>query len=126
VLSDLRMAPAGSVGLDGSLDIALNASLGPSLVGKINVGGNAVQFLTDKEGWAQLPIKVAGTVKAPKFALDTSAVGQKVKEQAGEEIRKRLEEKLFKKKAPQEGEQSGTQPSPGKSLEDAVKGLFGN
>jgi AsmA protein len=123
---DLRMAPAGSFGLDGSLDIALNASLGPSLVGKISVGGSAAQFLTDKEGWAQLPIKVAGTVKAPKFALDTSAVGQKIKEQAGEEIRKKLEEKLFKKKAPPEGEQPGAQPTPGKSLEDAVKGLFGN
>jgi AsmA protein len=122
--SDLRMAPAGSFGLDGSLDIALNAGLAPSLTGKLGATSNVTQFLTDKDGWAQLPIKLTGTVKTPKFALDTSAVSKKLKERAGEEIRKKLQEKLFQKMQ-QGGGETGTKGSSGKSLEDAVKGLFG-
>ena len=123
--SDLRMAPAGSVGLDGSLDIALNAALAPSLTGKLGSGAKATQFLTDKDGWAQLPIKVTGSAKAPRFALDTSGISKKLKERAGEEIKKKLEEKLFRNQTPQKGDQPGTSESPGKSLQDAVKGLFG-
>jgi AsmA protein len=124
--SDVRMAPRGSVGLDGALDLTLGIRLSPELTRKLDGKGKVTRFLTDAEGWGQLPLRVAGTAGSPRFSLDAAALKGTVKEKAREEIRKKLQEKIFDKLAPAEGEEEGTEEPAKKLLEDTLKGLFGN
>jgi AsmA protein len=125
--SNVRMEPTGSVGLDGSLNVALDMALSPELTGRLDSGGKVSRFLTDAEGWGQVPLKVTGTIGTPRFVLDTSAVKGKVQEKAREEIQKKLQEKIFDKLAPPSGEKGEKSLEPAKkSLEDTFKGLFGN
>lgn len=122
--SDVRFAPLGTVGLDGDLDIALDLRLSPALTGKLDRRGNVAQFFTDAEGWGQLPLKAKGTIGAPRFALDSSAVKGKVKEKAREEIEKKLQEKVLDKLAPKEGEEGSREPAK-QMLEEGLKKLLG-
>lgn len=124
--NDLRMAPKGTVGLDGSLNVSLDARLAPALTAKLDRKGKVSQFLTDKEGWAQLPLQVTGTASAPQFAFDTSAVKGQLKERAVEEVQKKLQEKVFDKLLPTKEAAPG-EPAPAKQqLKETLKGLFGN
>jgi AsmA protein len=122
--SDVRFAPQGTVGLDGALDVALDLRLSPTLTGKLDRRGNVAQYFTDAEGWGQLPLKATGTLGAPRFTLDTSAVKGKVKEKAREEIEKKLQEKVFDKLAPKEGEEGSREPTK-EMLEEGLKKLLG-
>ena len=123
--NDLKMAPKGTVGLDGALDLILDARLAPALTAKLDRKGNVSQFLTDKEGWAQLPLQVTGTAAAPKFAFDASAVKGQLKQRAVEEVQKKLQEKVFDKLLPTKEAAPG-EPAPAKEqLKDSLKGLFG-
>lgn len=124
--NDLRMAPKGTVGLDGSLDVSLDARLAPALTAKLDRKGNVSQFLTDREGWAQLPLQVTGTASAPKFAFDASAIKGQLKERAVEQVQKKLQEKVFDKLLPTKEAAPG-EPAPAKQqLKETLKGLFGN
>ncbi|HEY7745230.1 MAG TPA: AsmA family protein [Desulfuromonadales bacterium] len=122
--SDVRFAPQGTVGLDGALDVALDLRLSPALTGKLDRRGNVAQYFTDAEGWGQLPLKATGTLGAPRFTLDPSAVKGKVKEKAREEIEKKLQEKVFDKLAPKEGEDGSGEPAK-QMLEEGLKKLLG-
>lgn len=116
----LKAKPQGTIGLGGALDLSLNALLSPALTKKLDSKGKLTGFLTDQEGWAQLPLKVAGTMTSPQFALDTSGVRKQVEQKAKGEIQKKILEKI----AP--GDQAeGAQKPEKKLLEDAVKGIFG-
>ncbi|MDY6848194.1 MAG: AsmA family protein [Thermodesulfobacteriota bacterium] len=116
----VKASPQGSIGLDGGLDLSLNALLSPALAQKLDSKGQITSFLSNEEGWVQLPLKVAGTFTSPRFALDTSGV----KEQVGQKAREEIEKKVFEKLLPGDGAK-GEQDSGRKQLEDAVKGLFG-
>jgi AsmA protein len=123
---DLRMAPKGTLGLDGALDLRLDAGLAPALTAKLDRKGNVSQFLTDKEGWGQLPLLVTGTASAPKFAFDASAVKGKLKERAVEEVQKKLQQKVFDKLLPGKKEAAPGEPAPAQApLKETLKGLFG-
>ncbi len=122
--SDVKMHPTGTIGLDGSLNLALDASLAPEHAGNIG-GGELAQFLKDEQGWTQLPVKVAGSVTDPRFTLDTSAAQQRLKERAREEVEQKLQEKVFDKLAPKNGEGESQEPAK-KMLDDTLRGIFGN
>jgi len=122
--SDARFAPKGTVGLDGELDLALDLRLSPALTGKLDGRGNVAQFFTDAEGWGQVPLKAKGTLGAPRFTFDSSAVKGKVKDKAREEIEKKLQEKVFDKLAPKEGD-GGTKEPAKQLLDEGLKKLFG-
>jgi AsmA protein len=122
--SDVRFSPLGTVDLDGALDLALDLRLSPSLTGKLDRRGNVAQFFTDAEGWGQLPLKAKGTLGAPRFTFDSSAVKGKVKEKAREELEKKLQGKVFDKLAPKEGEGESREPAK-QLLEEGLKKLFG-
>jgi AsmA protein len=121
--SNVTLQPRGSVGLDGSLDISLNTSLAPELTNKIDIGGIS-RFLTDDKGWGQLPIRVAGTMDSPRFALDTAAVQEKAKG----ELQKKLQEKVLDRLAPSQPDQPEGTATPKeqgrKLLEDSLRGIF--
>lgn len=126
--NDLRMSPTGTIGLDGSLDLSLNMRLAPALASRINRNPTVARLLTDDQGWTLLPLNVAGSVSSPRFALDTSAIKEQLKERGTRELRQRIEEKLFKKPAPsKEGEtppDQQKQPPVDKLLEDTLKRIF--
>ncbi len=92
---DVRLQPQGTVGLNGGLDLALNLQVSPALAKRIG-SSQITQLLSSQQGWTQIPVKVGGTVNAPRFYLDTAALGKKIQEKAGEEIRGKLQKELEK------------------------------
>jgi len=138
--NDVRLTPTGSVGLDGSLDLGLPVRLSPELTSRLDSRNRFSRFLSDSRGWGELPLKLTGTWKAPRFALDTEALGSTVRRGVQQQLQKTLQEKLFKTKdeangSPETGEtqQQGTTDANGtqeksseeKLLEGVMKGLFG-
>ena len=135
--SNLRAQPKGTIGLDESLNLALNARLAPKLAQELDRKGSIVGFLTDAEGWALLPLKVRGTFSAPRISLDEAALQQQVGRKAIDTLQQRLLDKLApKQESVQESVQenaqdTGAEPEPTeqdearKLIDDAFKSIFG-
>lgn len=123
VSQDLRLAPRGDVGLDGTLNLGLDLRLSPDLTEKLQGNGRFVQLLVDAEGWGQVPLKLKGSVARPSFALDSAFIKRALKEKAEKKLQETLEEKLFPKEVPAEQENSREKEK--KLLEGVIKGLFG-
>jgi AsmA protein len=132
--SKVRLAPQGTVGLDGALDLSLGLGLSPELTAKLGRSGKFTSLLTDSEGWGRLPLKVGGTALKPQFAVDSRALKGMVEEKAKGKLQQLLKEKVLdkqKQEQKQEGStdqapQEETQEAPEKILEGVFKGLFGN
>ncbi len=105
---DLRMAPKGTIGLDGSIDLSLNLRLAPELAARIDGNEIVSQLLKNQEGWAVIPLNVAGSLSAPKFSLDKTVVQQMLREKAVKGLQDQLREKLLKPDKP------GQTPNPAK------------
>ena len=117
---DLSLAPTGEIGLDGGLDLDLAARLSPKLSAKLDKKGKVAGYFSDEQGWTRIPLKLGGTLERPHFVFDSSAL----KEQAGDELRQKLEEKVMRKLDP--SGTSGEKIEPAKQLmKDALQGLFG-
>lgn len=135
----VRLAPTGTVGLDGTLDVGLPVRLAPALTARLDSSNKFSRFLTDSQGWGELPLKVTGTVKAPRFAIDTKALGGSIQRGVQQQLQKTLQEKLFKStKEGQAPDAEKAQPDAAideagtdkkateeKLLEGVMKGLFG-
>ena len=118
----VRLAPQGTVGLDGKLNLVLDTRLAPELTARIDAGGKVTRYFKDADGWGQVPLKISGSVERPRFEIDAKAAVQK----AGEKLQQKLEEKLLKNLAPAKQEQGSSKTSPTKNLEKTLRGLFGN
>ncbi len=131
---NVRLAPKGTVGLDGALDLSLGLGLSPELTAKLGRSGKFTSLLTDAEGWGRLPLKVGGTALKPQFALDSRVLKGMVEEKAKGKLQQLLQEKLLDKQkqegsteqAPKEAPQEEPQEAPEKILEGVFKGLFGD
>ncbi len=123
ISQDLRMAPRGDVGLDGTLDLALDLRLSPDLTRKLDSNGRFAQLLVDADGWGQLPLKIKGSLDRPSFALDSSVIKGALKKKAEQKLQETLQEKLFGKDGP--AEEDDPQEKEKKLLEGVIKGLFG-
>lgn len=121
---DVRLAPEGDVGLDGTLDLGLDLRLSPDLTKKLDGSGRFSQLLVDADGWGQVPLKIKGSVVQPSFALDAAMLKDALKEKAGQKLQETLEKKLFKKE-PAAGEEDPEQREK-KLLEGVFKGIFGH
>lgn len=119
--SNMAMTPTGTIGLDGSLNLALNMRLSPELATRIG-NKNITKLLQDQKGWALVPVKVGGNTTAPRFSLDTGAVQQQLQQKAQESFKKKLEKEL-QKKLPQEkgSEKDGDQPPVDQLLDKLFK-----
>ena len=135
VSSRIKLAPHGTVGLDGSLNVAMDTRLSPELTARLDQRGKVTRYLTDAEGWTQIPLLLTGTVKSPRYGLDPKGV----QAQAGKVIEKELQrglDKLLNRPKPQEqpsgdgeagsGEAPAPQPaSPAQQLlDESLKRLF--
>lgn len=112
--SDARIAAAGKVGLDKSLDMGIEAKFPPAITAKV-ARGDIGSLLTDSQGWGSIPLRATGTVGAPKFGIDAS----KMKGRVREKLQQKLQEKLYGK--PAEGEK----PPEGGLIDKTLKGIFG-
>lgn len=129
--TNMRARPQGSIGLDGDLNLALNARLSPHLTEELDRKGHVAAYLTDAEGWALLPVKVKGTYEKPRISLDQSALTQQTTRKAVEDLKQRLLDKIAPDQNPDgEGESETdnppTQEDPTRKLiDDAFKSIFG-
>jgi AsmA protein len=127
ISQDLRLAPQGDVGLDGTLDLALDLRLSPDLTEKLDSSGRVAQLLVDADGWGQIPLKIKGSLARPSFALDSSVIKSALKKKAEQKLQETLQEKLFGKEVPAEqgDSQEKEKEKEKKLLEGVIKGLFG-
>ncbi|MDD2558322.1 MAG: DUF748 domain-containing protein, partial [Desulfuromonas sp.] len=116
--TNLRALPKGTIGLDESLNLALNARLAPKLAQELDHKGHIAGFLVDAEGWALLPLKVKGTFSDPRISIDEVALQQQVGKKAIDTLQQRLLDKLApKQEKPQESipkstSEAGAEPEP--------------
>jgi AsmA protein len=130
------MSPTGTVGLDGSLDLSLNMRIAPDLARKIRGDQLISRLLSDPQGWTLLPLNVGGSLSSPRFAIDSSAVQQQVREKATQELQKKIQERLFHTPDEKPGEESPAdrqtppagpkekQPPVDKMIEDTLRKIF--
>ena len=127
--STLKLFPKGTVGLDGSLNLALDTRLSPELSARLDRKGQVAGYLVDDEGWSRLPLLVTGTVDAPRFGLDPKGVKEQATKALGGEIGRQLDKLLGgDKNAPAE---QGKEPAEGTApaadpAQQLLKKLFGN
>jgi AsmA protein len=135
IISDeVKLFPKGSIGLDGSLNLAMDTRLSPDVAGRLDKGGKVTRYLTDKDGWSQVPLLVSGNYASPRFGLDPKGLQKQATDALGKELGRHLD-KLFGAPASdkqQEGqEKTGKDTAPAedptnKLLQDSLKSLFGN
>lgn len=115
--ADARIAAAGRIGFDKSLDMGIDLRLPPSVIGRA-ARGNIAKYVADKEGWGSVPLRATGMVNKPGFSLDTAKLGGRV----SETLKQKIGEKLLDLERNKGGE-----PRPERQmLKDTLRGIFGN
>ncbi len=123
VSQDLRLAPRGDIGLDGSLNLDLDLRLAPELTQKLDRSGRFAQLFVDSEGWAQVPLKIKGSMFRPNYALDSTAVTEALRQRATQTLQQTLERELLKREA--DAEEEDRERREKKLLDGVIRGLFG-
>lgn len=111
--SDLRMKPQGRIGFDKSLDLDIDTLVAPRITGTL-ARGTVGSFVTNEQGWGEIPLKATGTVGKPHFSLSGKKLGRRIGEKLGETLLKKLDK----------GTGTG-QPSGEQDLGTTIRGLFG-
>ena len=73
----------GTIGFDKTLNVNLSVTLSEALSKSI-VGSSPVAKAMMARGRLSVPMVISGTAQAPRYALDTMALGRKVQEQVTE------------------------------------------
>lgn len=115
--TDAKIAAAGRLGFDKSLDMGIDLRLPPSVTGRVSLG-SVSKYVVDKEGWASVPLRATGMVNKPGFSLDTAKVGGRVTETLKQKIGERLLDL--------DGSKGGEPRPERKMLKDTLRGIFGN
>ncbi|MRR53444.1 MAG: AsmA family protein [Deltaproteobacteria bacterium] len=111
--SDIRMRPQGRIGFDKSLDLDLDTQIAPRITGTV-ARGTVGSFVTNDQGWGEIPLKATGTVGKPRFSLSGNKLGRRIGEKLGETLLKKLDKG------------TGTGQPPGdQDLGTTIRGLFG-
>ncbi len=126
----LKLYPKGSLGLNGDLNMAIDTRLSPELSAKLDRKGQVAGYLSDQDGWSQVPLLLTGSIDSPSFRLDPKGVKKQATKALGQELNRQID-KLFKKDQPTQtpdgGDSSAPAEDPGeKLLKDSIRNLFGN
>ncbi len=127
---EVRMAPTGTIGLDGALDLSLDMRVAPEIASQIQIGKLYSQLAQTSDGWTMVPLGVGGTLQSPRFSLDTSAVTDQLMQRGKEEIGKQLQERVLDRLVPPSREKTVEEPdkkekvAPEKILEETFRRLF--
>ena len=116
--SKVKLKPTGTLGVNGRLNLKLDARLAPAVIDRMGTSKSLKQMLTDQQGWALLPLEIKGTMKRPVVAFDSAALQQ----QALEKTKEKAAQKLLKKIAPPSEEKEPIQ----QLLDNTLNKLFGN
>lgn len=87
----MELTARGSLGLDRALDYQAQALLSSELSARVSRGG-LDRLIRERGGRVSLPLRIQGTLDAPKVALDERALRNQAVEGAGKEVRRTLEE----------------------------------
>ena len=111
--SDIRMKPQGRIGFDKSLDLDIDTQIAPRITGTV-ARGTVGSFVTNEQGWGEIPLKATGTIGKPRFSLSGKKLGRRIGEKLGETLLKKLDK------------DTGTGQSPGEQdLGTTIRGFFG-
>jgi AsmA protein len=128
ISDEIKLFPKGTVGLDGNLNMSMDTRLSPQLTGRLDSRGNVSSYLTDDDGWSQIPLLLTGNYAAPRFGLDPKGVQKQATRALEKELGRQLD-KLFGVPKEQDQGQEQNQPAEepaGNLLQESLKGLFGN
>jgi AsmA protein len=128
---DVRMAPEGTIGIDGDLALNLDLRVAPELASRIGSRDLVAQLEKTQDGWTILPIKLSGTLRSPKFDIDVSAITDRLKERGREELQKQLQDRVLDRFIPQKQEKEDSsdtsetkEKTPEKKVEDKLRRLL--
>lgn len=114
-----KLYPKGTLGLDGSLNLTVDARLSPELAARIDQRGRITRHLLDGDGWTQVPLLLGGTLQSPKFGLDPKGV----QAQAGRALQGELQrglDKLLQKSQPPPAVPAGQEQPPPTGPDEAA------
>jgi len=117
--SKTKLTPKGTIGIDGRLNLNLDARLAPEIMDKLGVSKSLKQVTVDQNGWGVLPLKIKGNLTHPEIGFDSIAL----QNQALEKAKEKASQKLLEKIAPGAGEDA--EPIR-KMLDNTLNKLFGN
>jgi AsmA protein len=132
--SRLKLFPKGTIGLDGSLNMALDTRLSPELSAKLDKKGGVLSYLADKDGWTQIPLLLKGSFSSPGFGLDPKGVQEQASKALSSEVGRQID-KLLKRsepasqdtdQQPAEKDSAPAEDPARKLLQDSLQKLFGN
>ena len=124
---NLRMEPAGTIGLDGGIAFSFDLRLAPDIALDI-LGGELITGLIPEteDGWTIIPITIGGTLGSPEIRPDMSALD--IRERGREELKKQLQERLMDRLSPEDSEKEDSDKEKRapieKKLEDTMRRLF--
>ena len=123
---EIKLFPRGDIGLDGLLNLSLDTRLSPQLASRLDSRGKVTKYLTDDQGWSQVPLLVTGSYVSPSFGLDPKGLqGQAQKaitNKLGKELNKLLGGSNSQKET-QDGADGDSKSDPAGQL---LQKLFGN
>ncbi len=107
----LSMDPSGDIGLDETLDLAIDLKLSPRLTDKA-MSSSIGKYIKSDEGWGEIPLLVKGTFAKPSYTINIEKAGKRaIKKEADKFI-----DKLIEKKG---GDKEELAP-----VKDLLKGIF--
>jgi AsmA protein len=93
----LQAMGTGSIGLlDRSLDLRLAMAVPQRFAEKLIPNRTVLDAVTDSQGWAQVPLRLRGSLAEPAYGLDVEALGRAVSQPLQDKAKKLLEEKVLK------------------------------
>ncbi|MCW8859770.1 MAG: AsmA family protein [Deltaproteobacteria bacterium] len=116
--SKAQLNPQGTVGINGRVNLKLDARLAPEVIDKLGASGSLKQVLTDQNGWGHLPLEIKGTLLHPIVGFDAQAL----QKQALENAKEKASQKLLEKSVPGVENQETIK----QLLDNTLNKLFGN
>ncbi|RMF95663.1 MAG: AsmA family protein [Candidatus Schekmanbacteria bacterium] len=117
---DLKVASDGDIAFDGKIDGKAILKLSPELSKKISGGKALNNFIGNKKGWTEIPLKFSGTTNSPKISLEMKSVKKKAVEKGKELLRQELD-KIFKKDSGRKKKGKSVGKKKKSKKEDAVR-----
>lgn len=117
--SKTKLTPKGTIGVDGRLNLNLDARLAPEIMDKLGVSKSLKQVTVDQNGWGVLPLKIKGNLNRPEIGFDSTAL----QNQALKKAKEKVSQKLLEKIVPGAGEDAEPMR---KMLDNTLNKLFGN
>ena len=117
--SKTKLTPHGTIGVDGRLNLNLDARLAPEIMNKLGIGESLKQAMKDQNGWGILPLRIQGTLSRPRIGFDSKALQKQALEKAKEKVSQKLLEKIMP------GTEEDIEPIR-QLLDNTLNKLFGN